>query len=140
MLVSLLYVSQPTGPVTTTVTSSILRGSIAHNKSQNITGVLCQGTGLYMQVLEGERSSVTQLFYRIVADPRHHKVELISLEAIQKRRFAPWSMNLVHINVNEPMFKLNHPEFNPYFSTAQEAMLILEELVETGWPIVALDT
>ena len=56
MLVHLLYVSQPVGPVTSTVTSSILKTSIQKNKESDITGVLCQGVGLWMQILEGERS------------------------------------------------------------------------------------
>ena len=58
MLVHLLYVSQPVGPVTSTVTSSILKTSIQKNKESDITGVLCQGVGLWMQILEGERSKV----------------------------------------------------------------------------------
>jgi hypothetical protein len=61
MLVRLLYVSQPTGPITTTVTTSILEKSNAYNKKENITGVLCQGSDLWIQVLEGERSKVVRL-------------------------------------------------------------------------------
>jgi len=139
MLVSLLYVSQPTGPVTTSVTGSILRSSIANNKAADISGVLCQGTGLYMQVLEGERRVVNDMFYRIVADSRHRHVELLSMEEIQKRQFDQWSMALVHLNANDPMVKMNHPEFNPYASTAKDAMAILEELVKTSWPIVTTE-
>ena len=139
MLVSLLYVSQPTGPVTSSVTSTILRSSINHNKAAEISGVLCQGTGLYMQVLEGERSKVCNLFYRIVSDSRHHNIELLCMEEITQRSFDPWSMALVHLNMNDPMVKMNHPEFNPYASTAKDAMNILEELVSSGWPIVTTD-
>lgn len=139
MLVSLLYVSQPTGPVTSTVTSTILRSSIKHNKAAEISGVLCQGTGLYMQVLEGERSKVCNLFYRIVSDARHRNIELLDMHEIAQRKFEQWSMALVHLNANDPMVKMNHPEFNPYASTAKDAMNILEELVNSGWPIVNLD-
>jgi hypothetical protein len=49
MLVRLLYISQPIGPVTTTVTTLILEQSNIYNKKENITGVLCQGSGLWMQ-------------------------------------------------------------------------------------------
>lgn len=139
MLVSLLYVSQPTGPVTTSVTSNILRSSTLNNKVLGISGVLCQGTGLYMQVLEGERPVVNNMFYRIVADSRHHHIELLSMEEITQRKFDPWSMALVHLNANDPMVKMNHPEFNPYASTAKDAMHILEELVNSSWPIVTTD-
>ena len=139
MLVSLLYVSQPRGPVTTSVTSTILRSSIVNNKSADISGVLCQGTGLYMQVLEGERPVVNNMFYRIVADSRHHLIELLSMEEITQRKFNQWSMALVHLNANDPMVIMNHPEFNPYASSAKDAMNILDELVKTSWPIVTTE-
>jgi len=64
MLIRLLYVSQPVGPVTTTMTTLILEKSKSHNKKENITGILCQGSGLWMQVLEGERSQVNALYSR----------------------------------------------------------------------------
>ena len=65
MLVRLLYVSQPVGPVTTTVTASILEKSNIYNKKENITGVLCQGSGLWMQVLEGERKKQSDALSKI---------------------------------------------------------------------------
>lgn len=77
MLVRLLYVSQPVGPVTTTMTTLILEKSDANNKKQDITGVLCQGSGLWMQVLEGERSKVNLLYSKIMADRNHHNVQLL---------------------------------------------------------------
>jgi len=88
MLVHLLYVSQPVGPITSTVTSSILKAAIPKNKSENITGVLCQGSGIYMQILEGERSKVNSLFSLIKEDLRHKNVELILFEDIKERRYG----------------------------------------------------
>ena len=80
MLVRLLYVSQPVGPITTTMTTLILEKSNSHNKKENITGVLCQGSGLWMQVLEGERSQVNLLYSRIMVDRNHRNVELLLME------------------------------------------------------------
>lgn len=88
MLVHLLYVSQPVGPITSTVTSSILKVSTPRNKSENITGVLCQGSGLYMQILEGERSKINNLYSLIKEDRRHKNVELILFEDIKKAVWA----------------------------------------------------
>lgn len=51
MLVRLLYVSQPVGPITTTMTTLILEKSDANNKKQDITGVLCQGSGLWLSLI-----------------------------------------------------------------------------------------
>ena len=85
MLIQLLYVSQPVGPITTTVTSPILKASIANNKFQNVTGVLCQGDGIYMQVLEGERCKVNALYSVIKSDPRNKNVELLLIEDIVQK-------------------------------------------------------
>ena len=59
MLVRLLYVSKPVGPITTYVTTSILEASSVNNKKTDITGVLCQGSGIYLQVIEGQRSDIS---------------------------------------------------------------------------------
>ena len=88
MLVSLLYVSQPVGLITTTVTTSILEKSSIYNKGENITGILCQGSGLWMQVLEGERHQVNVLYSRIMASRNHKNIELMSMEKITHRQFG----------------------------------------------------
>ena len=71
MMIQLIYVSTAAGPVTTAVTGTILRSAQAYNAAKGITGVLCQGQGVYLQVLEGERSAVEALYERIQTDKRH---------------------------------------------------------------------
>ena len=136
MLVRLLYVSQPVGPITTTMTTLILEKSTAYNKKENITGVLCQGSGLFLQVLEGERSQVNLLYARIMSDRTHRNVEMLSMEEITHRRFGQWSMALVYLSKDDPMVQMAHPEFDPYKASAKDAFLILDELIKTGSPIV----
>jgi len=135
MLVRLLYVSQPVGPGTTTVTTSILEKSNTYNSEKNITGVLCQGSGLWMQVLEGERHQVNVLYARIMASRHHHHIELLSMEEISHRQFGQWSMALVHLSKDDPMVRMAHPEFDPYTATSKEAMSLLDELIRTSSPI-----
>ena len=137
MLVRLLYVSQPTGPITTTVTTLILEKSVAYNKKENITGVLCQGSDLWIQVLEGERSQVNVLYARIMADRNHKNIELLSMEEITHRQFGQWSMALVYLSKDDPMVKMAHPEFDPYSASAKDAISILDELLKTSSPIVS---
>ena len=136
MLVRLLYVSQPVGPITTTTTTLILEKSTAYNKKENITGVLCQGSGLFLQVLEGERSQVNLLYARIMSDRTHRNVELLSMEEITHRRFGQWSMALVYLSKDDPMVQMAHPEFDPYKASAKDAFFILDELIKTGSPIL----
>ena len=132
MLVRVLYVSRADGPQTTTVTSSILATARRHNREHGITGVLGQGQGLYLQVLEGERDAVHRLYARIVVDRRHHDVVMLQLEEIGARRFAAWSMALVELSDQEPMVQLKHPEFDPYSASGADAMRLLESLLASS--------
>lgn len=140
MLVRLLYVSQPVGPVTTTVTTLILEQSNIYNKKENITGVLCQGSGLWMQVLEGERHQVNVLYAQIMASRHHNNVELLSMEEITQRQFGKWSMALVHLSKDDPMVQMAHPEFDPYSATAKDAIALLDALIKTSSPISSLES
>jgi hypothetical protein len=122
------------------MTSLILEKSKSYNKRENITGILCQGSGLWMQILEGERSKVNVLYSRIMADRNHHHVELLSMEEITQRRFGEWSMALVYLSKDDPLVKMAHPEFDPYSASAKDALAILDELIKTSSPIVTMET
>jgi Sensors of blue-light using FAD len=138
MMVRLLYVSRPVDPLTTTVTGSILATARAFNPANGITGALCQGQGLFLQVLEGERSTVNRLYRRIILDRRHQDVELLQLEEITERRFGQWSMAHVDLSSLDPMVQLKHPEFDPYSASGSFAMTLLEELLAAGSVINSL--
>ena len=99
MLIRLLYISRAAGAITSTVTGSILESARVHNRVAGITGILCQGQGLYIQILEGERASVNRLYATLIKDKRHQDIELVSIEEIQTRKFPEWSMalSLIHI-------------------------------------------
>jgi hypothetical protein len=135
MLTRLLYVSKPVGPITTFVTSSILEVCSVNNKKAEITGVLCQGSGIYMQVIEGKRSAINALYSRIISDKRHNQIELLSFEEVGQRRYGQWSMALVQLSINDPMVQLAHPEFDPYSASSKDAIRIIDELIKSSSPI-----
>ena len=135
MLVRLLYVSKPVGPITTYVTTSILEVSSVNNKKTDITGVLCQGSGIYLQVIEGQRSDISALFSRIMADTRHNTVVILSMEEIEQRRYGQWSMALVQLSMDDPMVEMAHPEFDPYSASSSDAMKIIDDLLKSSTPI-----
>jgi hypothetical protein len=132
MQVRVLYVSRAVGPQTSTVTASILSTAQAHNRQHGIGGVLCQGKGLYLQVLEGERSAVNRLYARIVADSRHRDVEMLHLEEVSERRYADWSMAHVNLADDDLMVKMKHPEFDPYSASGALVMTLVDELLASG--------
>lgn len=139
MLSRMLYVSTATGPVTTAVTGTILRSAQAHNAANGITGVLCQGRGVYLQVLEGERSQVDALYARIAGDKRHHQIVLRQQEDISRRRYGKWAMahvDMGHMNVGHLSdAEAAHQQaavFDPYLATAEEVMAKIDALIAAG--------
>ncbi|MEX1166833.1 MAG: BLUF domain-containing protein [Hydrogenophaga sp.] len=136
MLVRILYVSRATGPQTGTVTATILAKAQKHNAAQNISGVLCQGQGLYLQVLEGERSAVNRLYASILQDRRHHDVQMLVFEEIISRRYADWSMAHVSLPDDDAMIRSQHPEFDPYSASGSFVLKLVDELLASGHRIV----
>jgi hypothetical protein len=132
MQVRVLYVSRAVGPQTSTVTASILATARKHNRTSGITGVLCQGQGLYLQVLEGDRGAINALYAHIVADRRHQDVEMLHLEEITRRRYPDWSMAHVSLSDDDPMIEMKHPEFDPYSASGAFVLKLVDELVASG--------
>jgi hypothetical protein len=62
------------------------------NELAGITGAMVYGKGQFMQVLEGEAATVTALYERIVADPRHQSILKLADKPIAARMFVEWSM------------------------------------------------
>jgi len=135
MLIRVMYVSQAAGAITTTVTSSILETAKVHNEANGITGVLCQGQDIFIQVLEGERKALNHLLAKIFRDSRHKEMEIVLLQEVQERMFPLWAMAHVNISQSEPIIKLNHPEFDPFTATGQQLLVILGDLLEQSSPI-----
>ena len=137
MLIRLIYLSRPVGPQTAALTDSILRKAHAWNTQNDITGMLCEGQGVYLQALEGERSKVTSLYARIHADPRHKDLELLHCESITERRYRGWSMARVSLSDVDPQTKIVWPEFDPYSANGALVMARIDELAARGSPVQA---
>ena len=135
MLIRLLYISRAVGAITTTMTGSILASARVHNRVAGITGVLCQGQGLFIQILEGERSNVNRLYATLIKDKRHQDVEMVAIEEIQTRRFPEWSMAHVFISENDPIVHLKHPEFDPFNARSADLMALVDDLLAQSSPI-----
>jgi Sensors of blue-light using FAD len=137
MLIRLIYLSRPVGLQTDALTDSILRKARAWNPQNGITGMLCEGQGVYLQALEGERSKVTGLYARIHADPRHKDLELLHCESITERRYGDWSMARVHLSEVDPQTRIVWPEFDPYSASGALVMARIDDLVARGSPVQA---
>ncbi len=96
---NLVYMSEsrmgPPTPATLQAVDDILAVARERNASIDVTGALLFTEGRFVQVLEGERDKVHEVFDRIGADARHADVEILSAQYSERRRFKEWSMAFV---------------------------------------------
>ena len=137
MLIRLIYFSVSVGPQTGSMTHSILKTSQAWNKAHEITGVLCQSNGVFLQALEGERSAVTKLYARIYEDRRHSNIEMIHCECIAKRRYENWSMAHVSLADFDLQTQIKWSEFDPYSADGLIVMEHIDRLLASGTVIAS---
>ena len=135
MLVRLLYASRSAAPLQAQVIDEILAQSRDHNPRLGITGMLCYSDDLFLQVLEGGRDEVCELYNTIVRDDRHTNVRLLSFEEIAERRFGSWTMGHVNVATVNPSLLLKYaklPVLNPFNCSGQASMALLDELIATA--------
>jgi len=135
MLVRLLYASRAASPLTAPVVDAILAQSRDHNPKLGITGMLCYSDDLFLQVLEGGRDEVCELFNTIVRDDRHRNVRILSFEEIPERRFGAWTMGHVNIARVNPSLLLKYaerPVLDPFACSGRASLALLDELIATA--------
>ena len=106
-----------------------------NNPERGITGLLCFTSDVFVQVIEGSRDAVCDLFNIIVRDDRHQNVRLLSYEEITERRFAGWTMGQVNLDTVNPALLLKYSEraeLNPFACPGVATMSLLLELMATG--------
>jgi len=135
MLVRLLYASRAVDKLTPETLDSILATARKENLAMGVTGLLCHSGDIFVQVLEGGREVVNQLYNAICRDPRHRDIVLLKYEEITERRFAAWTMgqvNLCRVNPSTLLKYSERPVLDPYAGSGDVTMALLEELIATA--------
>jgi hypothetical protein len=137
VLVRLVYASRAVGTIDDGLIQSILASSELHNPEHGITGLLCThpGEDVFLQVIEGARRAVNDLYGAIVRDPRHTEVTLLHYAEVQDRRFASWKMgsvDLKKVNLTTILRYSERPVLNPFSMSGDAALALLEELAATA--------
>ena len=135
MLVRCLYASRANQPVLPAAIDTIVEQSRRNNPARGITGLLCFVDDIFVQVLEGGRDAVCDLFTTIVRDDRHHGVRLLTFDEIAERRFGNWNMgqvNIAKVNMALLLKYSERPVLDPFNISGQATMALLNELVATA--------
>ena len=131
MLIRLIYASEVAISLTPGSVQAIVDCARAANQRRHITGALAFDSSNFLQVLEGERETVSELFCRIAQDKRHRRVQLLESVAVDERMFATWSMGFAAADAHGRDTFLRHSSvdhFAPSNLSARSALGLLSTL------------
>jgi hypothetical protein len=74
------------------VVSEILSKAIRRNNSLQISGMLIYFHGKFMQLIEGDKEAVDELFNIIRLDPRHGDINILLQKQSDQRCMPTWLM------------------------------------------------
>ncbi|WP_207423192.1 BLUF domain-containing protein [Desertivirga brevis] len=100
-LTRIVYVSTASEQISETELQSILTKSRSNNEKKNITGLLIYSSGNIMQVLEGDKQELENLYKVINKDPRHFGVIKLQEVTVNTRIFSEWSMGFKTVSPEE---------------------------------------
>lgn len=130
-LVSMTYASRANPDVSATDFNAILQQAQKNNTANGITGMLIFNKSYFLQTIEGPRAQINRLLYSLIADQRHHDLQLIENHEIKHREWAQWSMNYASPTEDNAAIYLKYStttDFNPYLLNAESAIELMREL------------
>ncbi|MFB9053846.1 BLUF domain-containing protein [Formosa undariae] len=71
---------------------NILETSNLTNTNKDVSGCLIYHNHSFVQILEGNKKDVLEIFEKIKTDKRHHSINLLWENYVDKRHFNKWSM------------------------------------------------
>jgi hypothetical protein len=131
MLIQLLYTSTPTNSSVESLLEFIPIAS-EMNEKFNITGMIISSPNMYMQVLEGPRGPINQLYKNILKDERHENCTLLRYSAIKHREFPNWSMTNSSLSEIDSIYVnaiFGKGKYNSETITGVQAMALLHVVV-----------
>ena len=105
----LIYISSATRLMSGQELHDLLEDARERNRARGITGMLLYKGGNFMQLLEGDRDTVRDVFASIGRDPRHKDVIQLLTKEIDRRCFEDWSMGFIDMEKVS-----DSPEFHHY--------------------------
>lgn len=133
ILVSMTYASRANSDVSANDFNEILQQAQRNNAANGITGMLIFNKDYFLQTIEGPRAQINRLLYSLIADQRHHDLQLIETCELKHRLWAKWSMNYASPTEENAAIYLKYSttvSFNPYLLNAESANDLMRELSE----------
>jgi hypothetical protein len=96
----LIYTSTPAKVLTDAELHKLLHTSRQENSRFEVTGMLICLPESYIQLIEGPKPHIDQLYQNIRQDKRHFRVTTLNEGSIDRRFFPDWAMALKKPNPN----------------------------------------
>ena len=110
-----MYVSYAAQPLSNADLTRLLENSRKNNQDKNITGMLMYIDGKFIQVLEGAKVDINDIYDIILSDPRHKKVSKIIEGRTIRRNFENWTMGFKSMTGEETDENSGFCEIEQYF-------------------------
>ena len=115
----ILYTSQGKEEPSSVFFTKLLEQCHRNNIATNITGLLLYHAGHFMQIIEGNKEDVTNLYHIISQDKRHDQILILEQGEQEGRNFPDWAMgfkfsfenknnqgpNIIDLNANQLIFE-----------------------------------
>ncbi len=128
-LYRIVYVSRATVLMAEADLDDLLAVARDNNARLDVTGMLLYKDQSFLQVLEGRRNELGQLFNTIKQDDRHCRVRMLAFDAIEQRDFPGWSMGFQRLSdgsaLPEGYSDFMNPGFETLASTPRDAYRLL---------------
>ena len=102
-LFQLIYVSRATVEFSQEDLRELLENARVNNHKLGIGGLLIFEDGDFIQVLEGPKEEVLELFDKIKRDHRHTEVKKLFLQKTDKKEFGEWEMGFLRPKKDIPL-------------------------------------
>lgn len=131
-IVRLTYYSRATRDMNLSDLRSILQSARNNNDELEVCGMLCYENRYFLQVLEGERETVNELYLDIADDPRHDDITIISYKECEDTGFGKWQMG--YAAGSDDFYTLlrenGQVEFDPSEMTPHQAESFLQKMAK----------
>ena len=115
---------------------SLLEVARKENERLGVTGMLLYQEGSFMQMLEGDKQTVLDLYEKIKKDGRHNGVATVLTDDIDERNFEDWTMGFFNMDKAGDFQKYNDyikenltlKSFNKGSQEAYRFMILFSEI------------
>jgi hypothetical protein len=133
---SLVYTSIPSASLTEVDLKDILKKAQVNNTNKNISGCLIYYNNTFVQILEGKKQAIIDLFSKIELDPRHKRISPSDLYPINEQIFSRWTMGYINTDsiedeLTKELFKSNLITYSNMLNKTSETSKLFWTKVKT---------